>query len=172
MTGGVHQVGEGHDLPDELRRLDHLRSLRQLMLSLALAHKPPTGFLRDFVVEDSGEHRGHLDIKRRGLLPVTDIARYASLAAGARAISTPERLRVASTAGVLDTKDARMLSEAFELHSRLRMSHQVEQLRAGVAPNDFIDPETLDPLTRRYLRDAFHAVRALQRKLDNLRRYE
>ena len=52
------------------------------------------------------------------------------------------------------------------------MSHQVEQLRDGAQPDDFIDPETLDPLTRRYLRDAFHAVRALQRKLDNLRRLE
>ena len=41
----VHQVGEGHDLPDELRRLDHLRKLRKLMLSLALAHsRRPASF--------------------------------------------------------------------------------------------------------------------------------
>ena len=168
----IHRVGDPSDLPEELRRLDHLRSLRQLMLSLALAHKPPTGFLRDFVVEDSGEHRGQLDIKRGGLLPVTDMARYACLAAGARAITTPERLRVASIAGALDAADARMLAEAFDLHSRLRISHQVEQLRQGDPPDDFIDPETLDPLTRRYLRDAFHAVRSLQRTLDTKRRFE
>lgn len=168
----IHRVGDPSDLPEELRRLDHLRSLRRLMLSLALAHKPPTGFLRDFVVEDSGEHRGQLDIKRGGLLPVTDMARYACLAAGARAITTPERLRVASTAGALDAADARMLAEAFDLHSRLRIQHQVEQLRRGARPDDFLDPETLDPLTRRYLRDAFHAVRFLQRTLDTRRRFE
>ena len=168
----IHRVGDPSDLPEELRRLDHLRALRRLMLSLALAHKPPTGFLRDFVVEHSGEHRGQLDIKRGGLLPVTDLARYACLAAGARAIATPERLRVASIAGALDAADARMLDEAFDLYSRLRIEHQVEQLRQGEEPDDFMDPEELDALTRRYLRDAFHAVRSLQRKLDTQRRFE
>ena len=63
------------------------------MLRLALGNKTSAGRLRDFVVERSGEHRGRLDIKHGGLLPVTSIARYASLAAGGIiAGSTPERL--------------------------------------------------------------------------------
>ncbi len=161
----VEEVGDAGDLLDELRHLDHRRSLRTLMLRLALAQRPPTGFLRDFVVEDSGEHRGHLDIKHGGLLPIIDIARYASFAAGARAISTPERLRVASTAGTLDRGDARTLAEAFELFWRLRLEHQVEQMQNGVEPDNYLDPQALNSLTRRYLRDAFHAVRALQRSL-------
>ncbi len=61
---------------------------------------------------------------------MADIARYASFAAGARTNSTPERLRVASTAGILDRGDARTLAEAYELFWRLRLEHQVEQLRA------------------------------------------
>jgi CBS domain-containing protein len=82
------------------------------MLRLALAHKPPVGFLRDFVVERSGEHRGRLDIKQRGLLPVTTIARYASLAAGAIGLgSAPERLSAAGSAGTLESNLARSLSE-------------------------------------------------------------
>ncbi len=161
----VEGVGEMGDLLDELRHLDHRPSLRNLMLRLALAQRPPTGFMREFVVEDSGEHRGHLDIKQRGLLPIVDVARYASFAAGARAVSTPERLRVASTAGTLDGGAARTLAEAFELFWRLRLEHQVEQIRAGVEPDDYLDPEMLNSLTRRYLRDAFHAVRSLQRSL-------
>jgi CBS domain-containing protein len=161
----VEHAGDVGDLLDELRHLDHRRSLRMLMLRLALAQRPPTGFMREFVVEDGGEHRGHLDIKRGGLLPIIDIARYASFATGARAISTPGRLRVASTAGALEAGAARTLAEAFELFWRLRLEHQIEQLRHGVEPDDYLDPKALNQLTRRYLRDAFHAVRTLQRSL-------
>ena len=58
-------------------------SMLRLLLRLALAIRPPTGFLHDIVVEHSGEHRGSFDIKRGGLLPIVGIARYAGLAAGA-----------------------------------------------------------------------------------------
>ena len=40
-------------------------------------------------------------------------------------------------------------------------------MRQGLDPDDFIDPRALNPLTRRYLRDAFHSVRSVQRKLTN-----
>jgi CBS domain-containing protein len=57
----------------------------RLLLGLAPANKPPTGFLRDIVVEQSGERRGRFDIKQAGLLPIVGIARYAGLAAAPRA---------------------------------------------------------------------------------------
>lgn len=161
----VERVGDTRDVLEELRQLRNRQSLQRLMLQLALAHKPPTGFLRDFVVESSGEHRGQLDIKEGGLAPVTGIARYGGLAAGANTASTPERLRIAATAGKLDRIGARTLSEAHDLFWRLRLEHQVEQLRSAEEADDYIDPETLNPLTRRYLRDAFGEVRAVQRKL-------
>jgi CBS domain-containing protein len=130
-----------------------------------VTYKPPTGFLRDIVVEHDGEHRGHFNIKRGGLLPVVDIARYAGIAAGATSTSTPARLRAAAAAGILRAEDATALAEAFDLFTELRLGHQVEQLRAGRDPDDFIDPRTLNPLTRRYVRDAFRVVTAAQRVL-------
>ena len=56
-----------------------------------------------------------------------------------------------------------MLQEAFDLFVGLRLEHQVEQLRAGEAPDDFLDLATLNPLTRAYLKDAFRAVASVQR---------
>ncbi len=161
----VHRIGDSPDVLDELRQLRHRPALRRLMLRLALAQKPPTGFLRGFVVEDSGEHRGELDLKRGGLLPIVDLARYGSLAAGAQSTSTQERFRIAATAGTIDSADARTLIEAHDLFWRLRLEHQVEQLRSGAEPDDFLNPEGLNSLTRSYLRDAFHEVTAVQRKL-------
>lgn len=44
-----------------------------------------------------------------------------------------------------------------------RELHQVEQLRAGEAPDNLIDPKRLTPLTRTSLKEAFRAVAKVQR---------
>jgi CBS domain-containing protein len=140
-------------------------SLRRLLLKLALASKPPTAFRRDIVVEQSGEHRGSFDIKKGGLLPIVGLARYAGLVAGATCTSTVSRLRAAGAAGVLPASDARTLEEAWRLMTELRMEHQVAQLEAGTSPNDYVDPDALDALTRRHLCEAFRVVASAQRTL-------
>ena len=138
-----------------------------LLAQFALSFRPPTGFLRDFVVEHSGERRGQLDIKHGGLIPIVDLARWAGVSAGVGSASTVERLRAAEAAGTLDNTQARTLMEAFGYISSLRLDHQVEQLRRGETPADFIDPKTLNPLARSYLREAFRAVASVQSGLSN-----
>jgi CBS domain-containing protein len=139
--------------------------LQRLLLRLALASKPPTGFLRDIVVEQSGEHRGSFDIKRGGLLPIVGIARYGGLAAGTKSTSTVARLQAAGAANVLPKSDASSLGEAYRLLTALRMEHQVRQLEAGTDPDDYVDPKALNTLTRRYLREAFRLVASTQKGL-------
>ncbi len=162
----IFQEGGAPDLQREFETANRRRGLLRLMLSLALAQRPGVGRLREFALERSGEHRGRLDIKHRGLLPVTTIARYASLAAGAIApSSTPARLAAASAAGTVDDEDARSLDAAFELFHSLRLEHQAEQLERGIEPDDFLDPKALEPAQRRRLRDALREVRAVQRRI-------
>jgi signal-transduction protein with cAMP-binding, CBS, and nucleotidyltransferase domain len=105
-------------------------------------------------------------VKHGVLLPIVCIARYANLAAGVRLTSTRERLDFASTAAVLDGGDARVLEQAFELFWRLRLHHPVEQLRAGLEPDDYIDAEDINPVTRSYVREAFHSTSLVQRSLE------
>ena len=140
-------------------------AMLRLLLRLALASRPPTGFLRDFVVEHSGEHRGSFDIKRGGLMPIVGIARYAGLAAGATSTSTVARLRAAGAAGVLAESEATTLAEAWGLMAELRMEHQVRELEVGTEPDDYVDPKTLDALTRNHLREAFRLVAVIQKRL-------
>ena len=87
--------------------------LRRLLLRVGLTPQPPIGFLRDVVVERSGEHRGRLDIKRGGLLPLVNLARYGGVSAGSRVTGTVERLRIAADAGTLPRATAASLEEAF-----------------------------------------------------------
>jgi CBS domain-containing protein len=136
--------------------------LRRLLAQFALSFRPPTGFLRDFVVEHSGDHRGRLDLKHGGLVPIVDLARWAGMGAGVTSGSTPERLRAAEAAGTLAGPEASTLAEAFGFIFALRLDHQLEQVRGGEAPDDFIDPKQLNPLARSYLREAFRAVASVQ----------
>jgi CBS domain-containing protein len=144
--------------------------LEQWMLRLALAAKPPTGFMHNITVEGSGRHAGTFDIKRGGLLPVIDLARYLALVGEIPANHSLDRLRAAAEQGTVDATQARVLEEAFELFTALRLEHQVSQIENDRDPDDHIDPKDLDPLTRRYLRDAFREISAVQKALVGRRR--
>jgi CBS domain-containing protein len=141
--------------------------LRRLLARFALSFRPPTGFLRDFVVEHSGERRGQLDLKHGGITPIVDLARWAGMSAGVASASTLERLRGAAAAGTLDESESSTLTEAFEFIFALRLDHQVEQVRRGETPDDFINPKQLNPLARSYLREAFRAVASVQAGLSS-----
>jgi len=161
---GVHT---GTPVSDTFRIAPQSPGLLRLMARFALSHRPPTGFLRGLVVEHGGEHRGRLDLKHGGLLPIVDLARWAAMAAGVTNAGTSERLRAAGAAGTLPAADAHSLEDAFELITGLRLGHQVGQLRRGVEPDDFVDPATLSPLMRSHLKEAFRAVAAIQKQISS-----
>ncbi len=159
---GVHS---GAPVSDTFRTAQLQPELLHLLARFALAHRPPTGFLRGLVVEHDGEHRGRLDLKRGGLLPVVDLARWAGMAAGVTSASTLERLRAAGDAGTLPAADVQTLEDAFELFTELRLEHQVAQLREGLELDDHLDPSSLSALTRSYLKEAFRAVASVQKRV-------
>ena len=119
---GVHT---GTPVADSFKLASRKPELLRLLARFALSCHPPTGFLRGLVVEHGGEHRGRLDLKHGGLIPIVDLARWAGMAAGVTSASTPERLRAAAAAGTLPAHEAHTLLDAFELISGLRLAHQV-----------------------------------------------
>jgi CBS domain-containing protein len=139
--------------------------LERWMLRLALTAKPPTGFIRNLVVSGPGRRDEALNIKDAGLLPIVNLARYVALVGDIPANHTLDRLRASGDLRILKATEIRVLEEAYELFSALRLEHQVRQLEQNREPDDRLDPEELDPLTRRYLRDAFREVAAVQRSL-------
>jgi CBS domain-containing protein len=141
---------------------DHSGFLRHLGRR-AIDLKPPTGFFRDLVVEHDGDHVGRLDLKRGGILIVNNLARVYAVRAGVAAKGTAPRLQAAADAGGLDPDVARELDEAFLFLWHLRLRSQVEQFRSGSEPDDFLDPASLGPLSRRGLKEAFRAIGRAQR---------
>ncbi|HSD24933.1 MAG TPA: putative nucleotidyltransferase substrate binding domain-containing protein [Solirubrobacterales bacterium] len=163
LDGRVIYGPQGLDVKPLLFEAGDRETLQRWMLRLALAGKPPTGFMHNITLEGSGRHAGTFDIKHGGLLPIVDLARHFALVGTIPANHTLDRLRAATGVGIVDRTEARVLEEAFELFTELRLEHQVAQLEEGREPDDHIDPKDLDPLTRRYLRDAFREVEAVQR---------
>ncbi len=159
---GVHT---GTPVSDTFRLAPSNPDMLRLLARYALSYRPPTGFLRGLVVEHSGEHRGQLDLKHGGIIPIVDLARWAGMAAGVTSASTVERLRAAGAAGVLPAVDAHTLEDAFELIGALRLEHQVHQLRQGREPDHYVDPARLSPLTRSHLKEAFRAVASIQKRV-------
>lgn len=159
---GVHT---GTPVSDTFRLAPSNPDLLRLLARFALSYRPPTGFLRGLVVEHSGEHRGRLDLKHGGVIPIVDLARWAGMAAGVTSASTAERLRAAESAGTLAADAAHTLQDAFDLVTGLRLQHQVAQLRASQEPDDYVDPKELSPLTRTHLKEAFHAIASIQKRI-------
>ncbi|MEJ2394972.1 MAG: DUF294 nucleotidyltransferase-like domain-containing protein, partial [Candidatus Thiodiazotropha sp.] len=60
------------------------------MAANALQHRPPLGFFRNFVLIHDGEHDDTFDIKHRGIVPITDIARVFALSQGLKPVNTTE----------------------------------------------------------------------------------
>ena len=135
------------------------------MARRALDLRPPTGFLRDLVVEAEGEHAGRLDIKHGGITIVNNLARVWAVRAGVTQKDTIGRMRAASAADELDAATASELVEAFHFLWDVRLHHQASQVEAGDAPDDFVDPATLGSFSRSGLKEAFRVLTRAQRLL-------
>lgn len=128
----------------------------------AVANHPPLGFFRGFVLEGAGDHVDTLNLKRKGLGLVVDLARVHALAIGSPHVGTQSRLRAVATAGRLSAESAADLAGAMEFLGQVRLRHQAGQVRAGRTPDNFVSPEELSPFDKRHLRDAFQVVKQAQ----------
>ena len=136
------------------------------LLDEALSWHPPTGFIREFVVQRSGEHRGQLDLKPGGLAPIVALARWIAIAGGDASGTTVERLHRGAALGLLTTDEADTLAGGFENVYGLLLHHEIQALRGGGTPATFIAPGELDTLTRRHLRETFRVIALVQDRVD------
>ncbi len=156
-----------HRLLDGLRR-DVLQRTRGNTLFLAhmvgntLTHQPPLGFFKGLSPARSGEHKGTINLKHNGVVPIVDLARVYALAGGHAEVNTHDRLLGAADGGDISEQSARDLRDALEFLAALRIQHQARQMDLGVPPDNFLNPEELSNFERTQLRDAFQVVQTLQ----------
>jgi len=133
-----------------------------MMCDNALLHSPPLGFFKTFVLESDGDHNHTLDLKKRGTIPVVDIARNYALSACLKPLNTIERLQAMQTSGVMSKEMAYSLIDAHEFIAGIRLDAQGKQYRANIEVDNYLDPKELSTLVRHQLKDAFKVVRDAQ----------
>lgn len=128
----------------------------------ALSHSPPLGFFKTFVLQTDGDHKNILNLKKRGTIPIVDIAREYALSAANAALNTIDRLRAVHEAGAMSREMAYSLVDAHEFIAGLRLQAQSKQFSAGTKVDNYLNPTELSPLVRHQLKDAFNVVREAQ----------
>ncbi|MFZ3023202.1 putative nucleotidyltransferase substrate binding domain-containing protein [Pseudomonas sp.] len=153
-------------LQQELLELVADTPLFQRMLAdNALRQKPPVGRLRDFVVARKGAEKDTLDLKVQGLTPFVDGARLLALANGISVSNTLERLRLLVEQEVIDAQDGAAYAEAYHFIQQTRLQQHQLQTRGGLPFSNRLDPDSLNQLDRRILRESFRQAQRLQSSL-------
>jgi len=137
------------------------------MAGNATLTKPPLGLFRRFVLEKHGSENKALNMKKRGIMPCTDIARVFALDAGVSQINTRERLHLAYDNNVITKEAFRDLTDAYDFLSMVRLKHQVIKIKNQQKPDNFVEPIELSSLERRHLKDAFEIISTYQDVLSN-----
>lgn len=161
------QLALGRTITDTIRATTRSNEFLEALLRFTLAKKPPIGFVRGFVVDQSGEHRGDLDLKAGGLTPICALARWLAIAQGDVRGSTIDRLKRAASAGLLREDESDILINAFKDIYELVFEAEIAAIRGGREGSSWISPQSLDSLTRRHLRESFRAVSAIQTRFHN-----
>ncbi len=148
-----------------LKKVQDREIFLRFLAAESIRHKPPIGLFRQFVQEHGGGTSQGLNLKKRGVIPIVDLARVRALESGLEVIHTEERLLEAARIGKMAQSDADDLVHALKFIGDIRLAHQVRQLDAGRTPDHLVEPGELSGLHRRYLRSAFGIVSEAQKAL-------
>lgn len=149
-----------------LEQTERNSRFRRQLAANTMHIKPPLGLFGEFKVANVGDQIHTLDLKVQGLTPFVDAARIIALAHRVGETNTEERLRAAADKGALRQEDVAAWCEAYHFIQLLRMRNHRRQAREGKRLSNRLDPDTLNELDRRILKEAFRQGRKLHNKLE------
>ncbi|TXH70473.1 MAG: CBS domain-containing protein [Thiothrix sp.] len=145
-----------------LRRTQKSTLFLTHMAANALNFRPPLGFFKGFVLEKQANGEKTLDMKKRGVVPVIDVARVYALAAGLPVTNTRERLQALGQASQVSHDTLANVLDAFEFISLTRLRHQARQIEAGQFADNQVAPDELSDFEQRHLKNAFEVASHFQ----------
>ncbi len=150
------------DLFDQLS--DYPGFLRHLARN-TLHFKPPLSFFGNFVLEETADRKGGLDIKAAMRL-VVDFARIYAMQERIRETGTIKRLEALHHQQRLEKKDLDELVHAYEYLMYLRLKHQVRRMaEPGGTADNYLRPAHLTQIEQQSLKEAFKCIRIAQTKM-------
>lgn len=125
----------------------------------ALKNPPPLSFFRQFLVEQSGEHKNEFDLKARALMPLVDAARLLILSKSIKDCnSTIQRYEKMAELEPQNKDLYISCINAFKILLRFRTVDGLKDHDSG----RFLDLKTLDKANRLKLKSAFKPIKDIQ----------
>ncbi len=115
--------------------------------------------------KEDKDHKGKMNLKHTGTLPLVEAMRLLTLREGLEAISTLGRMDALKDKGVLDSDEHDYLSGAYRHISHMLLRQQIADFKAGRKVSNFVPPATLSKRERDMLVDGFKAIRALRQRV-------
>ncbi|KPK27270.1 MAG: hypothetical protein AMJ61_06200 [Desulfobacterales bacterium SG8_35_2] len=125
-------------------------------------HRVPLGFLGRFVTDKEGLHKGHLDVKKSGLIFVVEAIRILSLQHNIGETGTLKRIGKLVEGGFIHENDGEYFESAYQVLLHYALKSQISKASRGEKLDTYIDPRILSPRDKETLRHAFKAVSTLQ----------
>ncbi len=122
-------------------------------------------FSRLQVERDSREHKGQINLKAHGTLPLVEFIRLLSLREGIPETRTVQRIALLKDAGALNRDQREYLTLAFNVLTTLLLRQQIADYQAGRKVSNYVNPETLSKLEREQLVESFRSIEDLRSKV-------
>jgi signal-transduction protein with cAMP-binding, CBS, and nucleotidyltransferase domain len=124
------------------------------------------GWFGRFVTEkEKPEHKGKINLKHAGTMPLVTNVRLLALKHGVRETGTLKRIRALHEAGVLKDDEQDYMSGGFNLITSLLLRQQIADYKAGAEVGNYVHPKTLSGRERMLLVISLKAIGKFQERV-------
>ena len=142
-------LGEIHESPGFLRD----------MFGVQADHRAGLGWFNRLLTErEDPAHRGQVNLKYAGTLPLAEAVRLLALREGIAATGTLARIDALGAMGRLSRDTQDRLRGAFDHITGLQLRQQIADYEAGRRVSNFVDAAALTPREVDLLKDGFRAI--------------
>ncbi|MCS6877380.1 MAG: DUF294 nucleotidyltransferase-like domain-containing protein [Geminicoccaceae bacterium] len=136
------------------------------MFGIQADHRAGIGLFNRFITErQDPEHKGHINLKLMGTLPLAEAVRLWALRHGVAETGTLARIQALHAMDKLSEDEADRLRAAFVFITGLQLRQQIADYDAGRPVGNFVDPKSLTDRERETLKDAFRAINDFRARL-------
>ncbi len=129
-------------------------------------HGVALGWFGRLVTEkEKEEHKGKINLKHAGTLPLVGSVRLLALGHGVEETSTLARIKALRAAGLLSDNEADYLRGAYNHVAYLLLRQQLEDYRAGRPVSNYVHPDALSKREKDILLDSLKAIDGFQRRV-------
>jgi CBS domain-containing protein len=132
------------------------------MVESTLRFAPPLGWFGKIKGESGGEHSGMLEIKKAGIFAISEGVKALAILAGKLEGSTHQRLEALVKEKLINPKMADNIAETFDFLVLMRLRGQVEAVREGRKPDNYIPLKRLNMMELGRLQLALKGVEKFQ----------